>query len=149
MSATLERLRADAERDGIAKLVVGALIERSGAFLILHRAPGEDFAGLHEVPSGTVDAGEGLIEALAREVREETGLAVVRVLSYVSAFDYVSGSGKRTRQFNFAVEASEGAVVLNPAEHDQALWANPGTPLFAGLNLSQETRAAIVEAAGG
>ena len=45
--------------------------------------------------------------ALAREVAEETGLRVTRVEKFLWYFDYRSGSGKRTRQFNFLVEAFE------------------------------------------
>ncbi|MFZ1108959.1 MAG: NUDIX hydrolase [Rhodomicrobium sp.] len=143
------QLLTAAERDGVQKLVVGAVIERGGDVLILRRAQGEDFSGLHEIPSGTVDAGEDLIGALRREVSEETGLTVERVLRYVNSFDYLSGSGRKTRQLNFAVEASGGPVTLNPHEHDEALWADPVSARFEALNLSKETRASILAALDG
>ena len=52
---------------------VGALIERDGKYLLIDRAkPPFGFAGL----AGHVDKGETEIEALVREVREESGLEV-------------------------------------------------------------------------
>ncbi|MBJ7534554.1 NUDIX domain-containing protein [Rhodomicrobium vannielii ATCC 17100] len=140
----IERLRQEGERDGIQKIVVGAIIERDGKVLILRRSPKEFLAGLHEIPSGTVEPDEGLLAALSREVHEETGLAVIGVRRYVKAFDYLSGSGRRTRQFNFLVETDDGEIRLNPAEHDEAIWAIPETAEFAALNLSSETRACIL-----
>jgi len=106
----------------------------------------EHFATLHEIPSGTVEPGEGLPEALAREVWAETGLTVTHVRAYVNAFDYISGSGKSTWQFNFAVETTDGEIRMNPQEHDEAMWVIPGTLEFDALNLSDETRKSILAA---
>lgn len=53
----------------------GAVVERDGKFLLIDRAsPPFGFAA----PAGHVDEEESPVEAVAREVREETGLAVVR-----------------------------------------------------------------------
>jgi 8-oxo-dGTP diphosphatase len=142
---TIALLRQEAERDGVEKIVVGAIIERDGRVLILRRSPDEAFlAGLHEIPSGGVEPGEDLLAALSREIKEETGLTVATVRRYANAFDYMSGSGRRTRQLNFVIEADEGAVILNPAEHDAYRWINPDLPDFEALNLSDETRDCIL-----
>jgi len=142
---TIAQLLEGAERDGVEKIVVGAIIERDGSVLILRRSPEESYlAGLHEIPSGGVESGEDLLEALAREVSEETGLTVATVRRYANAFDYRSGSGKKARQLNFVIEADEGAVILNPAEHDAYCWINPDLPGFEALNLSDETRDSIL-----
>ncbi|AZM50734.1 DNA mismatch repair protein MutT [Streptomyces sp. WAC 06738] len=119
----LQALTTAADADGITKRVVGAVIpDDAGQVLLLHR-PADDFlGGLWELPSGGVEDGETLLDAVRREVAEETGLPVTGISSYLGHFDYLSGSGRRTRQFNFAAEvASCTAVKLT--EHDEYEWA--------------------------
>ena len=41
-------------------------------------------------------------------------------MSYVNYFDYLSGSNKKCRQFNFKVEVTGGPIVLS--EHDTYKW---------------------------
>lgn len=145
---TLQFLLAQAEGDGIQKLGVGAIICREGRYLILRRAATEDFLpGLEEIPSGGVEPGEGLLEALSREVEEETGLRVTSILAYVDFFDYLSGSGRKTREFNFLVDTDGGEVRLNPAEHDAYAWLAPEEEAFRQASLSPETRASVLKAA--
>jgi 8-oxo-dGTP diphosphatase len=52
-------------------VVVAAVIEENGAFLVTRRQKGVHLAGLWEFPGGKIDAGETHIAALAREIREE------------------------------------------------------------------------------
>ncbi|RME79141.1 MAG: NUDIX domain-containing protein [Methanobacteriota archaeon] len=81
--------------------VVGALVVKRRKVLILKRKQSDDFLpGLWELPSGKVEDGEDLIEALNREVEEETSQRIKRVTDYAGHFDYLSKSGKKKRQFN-------------------------------------------------
>lgn len=124
-AALLDDLLHTADNDGITKHVVGAVIpDADGNVLLLHRAAGDYMGGLWELPSGGVDAGESLTEALHREVAEETGLTLTSVGAYLGHFDYLSGSGKKSRQFNFTVVATGSAVELEPTEHDAHEWAD-------------------------
>ncbi|MEV4500866.1 NUDIX hydrolase [Streptomyces klenkii] len=119
----LDDLARTAERDGITKTVVGAVIaDADGKVLLLHRPADDYLGGLWELPSGGVDDGETLIEALEREVTEETGLTVTAVNGYLGHFDYRSGSGRATRQFNFTATVTGETVTLT--EHDAHLWAD-------------------------
>jgi 8-oxo-dGTP diphosphatase len=121
---TTDELTAQDTADGIQQQVVGAVIQ-DGERVLLLRRPMDDFrGGTWELPSGKVDPGEGLDGALRREVAEETGLAVANVLAYLGAFEYTSGSGKRTRQHTWAVSVKNGEVQLT--EHDEYAWAFPG-----------------------
>ncbi|MDH2392097.1 NUDIX hydrolase [Streptomyces sp. HNM0663] len=121
----LHALIRAAESEAIEKTVVGAVIaDPDGKVLLLHRAAGDYLGGLWELPSGGVDEGEGLIEALRREVAEETGLTVSAVGDYLGHFDYRSGSGRKSRQLNFAVATTDQTVRLAEAEHDAHLWAD-------------------------
>lgn len=121
--ALLDEITAAADGDGIAKRVVGAVIaDHRGRVLLLHRPADDYLGGLWELPSGGVEDGESLIEALRREVTEETGLTVTGVDRYLGHFDYLSGSGRKTRQFNFTVSATWTDVSLT--EHDAYEWAD-------------------------
>ncbi|MGE3479594.1 MAG: NUDIX hydrolase [Dongiaceae bacterium] len=144
----LQSLEETAKKDNVAKIVCGAIIKLDNRYLILKRAPNEDFmANFDELPSGHLDPGETIIETLVREVREETGLAIKSVKSFINSFDYTSGSGKKTRQFNFLVDFTEGTIQLNPLEHSSYAWVEVPSPEFEQLNLSPETRASIIYAA--
>ncbi|SFD73073.1 NUDIX hydrolase [Streptomyces aidingensis] len=119
----LEALQRAADGDGIAKTVVGAVITREDDRVLLLHRPAEDYpGGLWELPSGGAEPGESLIDALRREVEEETGLRVSTVTDYLGHFDYLSRSGKKTRQFNFAVTVTGPEVKLT--EHDAHEWAD-------------------------
>ncbi|MFI1800575.1 NUDIX hydrolase [Streptomyces sp. NPDC020379] len=119
----LDDLARTAAHDSIEKMVIGAVIAGpDGHVLLLHRPADDYLGGLWELPSGGVEDGETLVEALRREVAEETGLTVTEVGNYLGHFDYRSGSGRRTRQFNFTVTVAGHAVRLS--EHDAHLWAD-------------------------
>ena len=139
----IQILKDDIRRDGIQKVVVGAVIRRNGLVLLLRRR-GDDFmGGLVELPSGTVDSGEAIIDALKREVREETGLEIDDIDSFIGTFDYTSGSGKRTRQLNFLIYTGKQEIKLNPEEHTESYWLDPGGDAFKALKISAETARTI------
>jgi 8-oxo-dGTP diphosphatase len=117
----LERLTAEAENDRVQQLVVGAVVQHDGNVLLLQRPEDDFMGGIFELPSGKVEADEPLDAALAREVREETGLDVLRISGYLGAFDYTSGSGTKSRQFNFAVDVTASEPV-RLQEHDAYRW---------------------------
>lgn len=58
------------------KLAVVALIEREGKMVMGRRSRNSASPGMWSFPAGYVDRGERVEDALVREVREETGLAV-------------------------------------------------------------------------
>ena len=130
-----------AVRDGIEKIVVGAIISRDGKVLVLRRKQDDYLGGIDELPSGHVEQGESILEALRREVREETGLKVAKVHRLESQFDYLTGSRKRARQFNFVVDVSDSGETIVLSEHSAYWWAGPKE--VEALNLSEKTRNAL------
>ncbi|WP_406486525.1 NUDIX hydrolase [Streptomyces sp. NBC_01563] len=124
-AALLGELIHAADADGITKHVVGAVISNAeGKVLLLHRTADDYLGGLWELPSGGVDAGEILTEALHREITEETGLTVTTIGAYLGHFDYLSKSGKKTRQFNFTADVTHESDTVKLSEHDAHLWAD-------------------------
>lgn len=61
------------------QLAVGAIIADATGRLLLVRRGRAPARGLWSVPGGRVEPGEGLAEALVREVLEETGLHIAPV----------------------------------------------------------------------
>lgn len=120
---TLTELTRRDIADGIEQQVVGAVIDHGGQVLLLQR-PVDDFrGGTWELPSGKVEPGEDLIEALHREVAEETGLAIVAITAYLGAFDYTSGGGKPSRQHTWSVTVTSASQV-RLTEHDAYTWVS-------------------------
>ena len=143
----IQQLLADARRDGLQKLVVGAVIYKNNKFLLLERVPSDSMGGFVGIPSGTVEAREDLLAALTREVQEETGLIVTSVLKYLGSFNWTSSSGKKTRHFNFLVEVEEGEIKLSPTEHQAYYLVSLSDTAFTTLNISDETKEVLRVAA--
>ena len=139
----IQQLLTDARKDGVQKLVVGAVICKNNKFLLIERVLSDFMGGFVEIPSGTVEAGEDLLTALAREVQEETGLLVTAVLEYLGSFDYRSSSGKKTRHFNFLVEVTGSEIKLSPTEHQAYYWVALSDAAFTTLNISEATNAVL------
>lgn len=59
----------------ITLVVTAAIIERDDHFLVTRRLDGTHLAGVWEFPGGKCGAGETLAACMAREIREELGVA--------------------------------------------------------------------------
>lgn len=118
-----EYLENKAKDDGVEKIVVGAVITNDNDEILLMKRKEDDFmGGIFEIPGGNAEDGEGIYEVLKREIKKETNFDLKRVISYINYFDYLSGSGKKSRQFNFKVVVTGGPIILT--EHDTYRWVN-------------------------
>lgn len=105
--------------------------------LLVQRSPTDSMPLKWEIPGGAVDAGEKVLTGAAREVREETGLVVTRILSLV-VHDEAGGHGegidggyliRTTRgklipKYTFLADVEDsGCVRLDPEEHQDYVWA--------------------------
>ena len=114
-------LEKKAKDDGIDKIVVGAVITNDEEEIFLAKRKVDDFmGGIYEIPGGNAKKGENILDTLIREIKEETNLDIKKVTYYIDQFDYLSGSCKKCRQFNFKVEVSGGPILLT--EHDSYKW---------------------------
>ena len=68
---------------------VNVIINNQGKILILRRSSDEYYAGLWDFPGGTVEKGETLQQAAAREVKEECGLEIKLEKNYFYIYHYV------------------------------------------------------------
>ena len=116
-------IKQQAKKDGIERFVVGAVIVNDESILFVRRAQDDFMGGIYELPSGKVDTGESLIEAMKRETLEETNLTINNIIDLCDTFDYKSKSGIQTRQFNFIVSVGDiDTLKLDPKEHDLSEW---------------------------
>jgi 8-oxo-dGTP diphosphatase len=69
---------------GQLNVVAGILRDKSGRVLITERLEGGQFHGMWEFPGGKIGSGEQPVAALVRELREEIGIVVRKVESFVS-----------------------------------------------------------------
>jgi ADP-ribose pyrophosphatase YjhB (NUDIX family) len=118
-------------------LAVSAAILRDGKLLIVRRrnAPAQ---GLFTLPGGVVEPGETLVQAVAREVREELGIAceAVALLGHREAIAR-DPTGKVKGHFvilPFLARYVAGEIVLND-ELSEARWIDRSE--LAGLDTTE------------
>ncbi|KAJ1719711.1 hypothetical protein LPJ53_005569 [Coemansia erecta] len=123
-------------------VIGGAILHPSStppSVLIVQRAATErSYPNEWEIPGGHVDPGETILQAVAREIFEETALKVTRITAEFEGFHYLStkyesdeadrDDGKLavcTCQLNFCVEVeSTEEIRLNPEEHQRFDWCS-------------------------
>lgn len=118
---------------------VQAWIDRDGSFLALRRNE-QPLKGEWNMPGGFVEAGESGPEAIAREVREETGLAI-EVVEVIGIFASTYGDGDDALPifdvaYRCRISDGDGSGALEiSAESSEARWfplAEFPRPAFAG-----------------
>lgn len=123
---------------------VGALIQdRQGRVLMVRT---HKWGHRWGIPGGKIRRGESSLDALRREIGEETGLEIEEP-RFVMVQDCIdSEEFQRPEHFlllNYIVRARSGDVVLND-EAQEFRWVTPAEA--TGLDLNRPTRALLVEA---
>jgi len=133
------------------QLAVSASIFRNDQILLVRRArqPGQ---GAYTLPGGRVEFGETLVEAITREVREETSLTidVVGLAGWREVLpNPATGVTGHFVILSFAARWVSGEVVLNE-ELDDARWLAPDAigPLHTTEGLAEIIHAAQARLAG-
>lgn len=113
----LVSLQAQAQADGRGCVVGGLIVNASGRIFVQKRSPNRKlFPGGWDIAGGHVEPGETLYQTLEREIQEETGWQLARIIEVVAIFDWESeaeGQSVRMREFDFLVS------VAGDLEHPQ------------------------------
>lgn len=91
------------------ELTVAAIIERHGRFLMVEETDGHSPDRVLNQPAGHVEPGEAILDALRREVREETGL-VITPEALVGIYQLQARNGKDYCRICFRGSVPEDAV---------------------------------------
>ncbi len=118
---------------GLFLVGVSALIERDNHILLLRRSLSKDHgAGEWEPVSGRVETGETPVDAVMREVMEETGLRI----NVITPFDTFSFRRKPDFQeligISFYCTYVSGELTLSD-EHSEARWVPLDSLLHADV----------------
>jgi 8-oxo-dGTP diphosphatase len=106
------------------KLQVGVklLIKRDDTYLFIRRAKAfKDGPQKWDIPGGRIEDGETLAEALRREVKEETSLAVVGTEQLLASQDIFAPEKDLHVVRLTYLGAAEGDITLSD-EHDSSRW---------------------------
>jgi ADP-ribose pyrophosphatase YjhB (NUDIX family) len=89
---------------------------------------------LYALPGGHWESGESLVEAVARETREEAGVEV-NVLALISVYDFYNAARERSYvTLGFAAVLANGFPrVLEPQNKLSWIWATPDHALTLPL----------------
>lgn len=106
-----------------------AFLLQEGKILILRES--SEYAdrgdeGRWDVPGGRIDPAEPYLEALEREVREESGLSFTnpQIFSVQETFPTIHGEVCHIVRLYFAAHACSKEVTLS-SDHDAYLWIDP------------------------
>ncbi|OHA17562.1 MAG: hypothetical protein A3H57_00785 [Candidatus Taylorbacteria bacterium RIFCSPLOWO2_02_FULL_43_11] len=131
----------------VQKIVMAGIVYSDNKVLILQRRNDEAILpGLWELPSGKRESMEPSIDALKREVLEETRLSVEPVMP-VYVFDYAVKKGDEVRdttQINYLVKPISGTNVKISHEHQNYKWISEDQ--LSTCKLSDNTQLALRKA---
>ncbi len=121
---------------------VSAVIIRDTKVLMVQRGR-DPFKDTWMFPSGFIDFGEHAIDALVREVREETGLAVLRamLIGIFQSEDDPRELGHHV--FSFLAETGDGEVMTDLEENTNIEWFDWTRPPEVAWKLHQHILAAL------
>jgi 8-oxo-dGTP pyrophosphatase MutT (NUDIX family) len=116
-------------RPDLVECWVFRMTGRGIELLLLQRAHDRPFAGMWQCVTGRLEARETVVEAVLREVAEETALrppdiVALYSLDLVNTFFDPSADGILVEPV-FAIQVGADAITAISPEHDDQLWMSP------------------------
>lgn len=101
----------------------------SGKYLLAKRTSDKDFgAGGWECITGRVDQGEGFLEAVRREILEETGLQDIQIDFMIDTMHFYRGEPCAENELlgvSFCCTTDRPDAIQLSAEHTEGRWLTP------------------------
>lgn len=105
---------------------VSCIVNYKDEFLVIRRRKDGYFAGAYDFPGGKMEYDESIMQAVIREVFEETGIVINKTkIQYKTAIDWVDNFEDKIRYavcFCFVYSVSEKVNVELSLEHDKYKW---------------------------
>ena len=133
--------------------IVGAVIhDGAGRIFMQRRSESRSlFPGAWDLVGGHLEPGESILGCLAREVREETGWAVERVLTDLGLLEWTGNDGLDRREVDYLVEVAGDLAQpqLETELHHDPRWVSrdEAAELLDGSHPSDELVRIVVERA--
>jgi 8-oxo-dGTP pyrophosphatase MutT (NUDIX family) len=105
--------------------VVGALVVDNGRAFVIRRSPDRQlFPGSWDVPGGHVEPGETNVSALARELEEETGWKLARIVAELGEHHWEGDNGVARVEVDYlvTVDGDLGKPRLELDKHPEHSW---------------------------
>lgn len=115
--------------------VVACYLEHEGKFIFLRRHPDKSHGAKWCLPAGKVNINESIVDAVVREVKEETGITIIpSELETLPSFWVESEGDINFKYHSFLFKLPNlPSVTLNDDEHLDYVWATPTESLELDL----------------
>lgn len=106
--------------------IVSCYVENNGKILLLHRHDHKSEGNRWGVPAGKKDSGENIVDAMIREIKEETGQKLSHTqLEYLTKV-YVKYPEYHFIYHMFRTKLNGGPeIILSKDEHKAYKWVSP------------------------
>ena len=133
--------------------IAGAVIhDGSGRIFMQRRSPDRElFPGAWDIVGGHVESGEGILDALRREVTEETGWTLRRVVDDLGVTTYSGDDGVERHEVDYLVEVDGNLTAPRIEErlHEDPRWVdrNEALALLDGAHRGDALLRPVIERA--